>query len=70
MLIVEKLLSHDDLICRTCYWLSADITRVDVRLSLGVFLFVLATGSRPYCRNDDVTVDVNLTWTPPFLITV
>jgi len=36
MLIVDKLLSHDDGTCTTCYWLSAEITPIDVRLNLGV----------------------------------
>jgi len=36
VIIVDKLLSDDDLTCRTCYWLSTDITHVDVRLSLDV----------------------------------
>jgi len=37
MIIVDKLLSDDDLTSRTCYGLSTDITRVDVTLSLSVW---------------------------------
>jgi len=43
MLIVDKL-SHDDLTCRTCYWFSADIIRVDVRPGFCVCLFCVGHG--------------------------